>query len=165
MNRRADQCQQQSRCEVNDERGEQRAWGSSVNFYLAHSFLPLSLSLSRSMLGNSTRRRKNTNTINRFQSVTTFVDCAVHTFTSRANEIQAAVTVADRRTSLPAYVWAARRRCLAGRVAAFDALEVQSKCAGGLWSIEDAAFGSFNVSWRYGSTSNTVQFMIEGELM
>ncbi|CAM4960305.1 unnamed protein product [Rotaria socialis] len=41
--------------------------------------------------------------------------------------------------------------------------KVQSQCSGRIWTIQDITIGSFTISWRYNNTSNTVQFVIQGQ--
>ncbi|CAF3615931.1 unnamed protein product [Rotaria socialis] len=41
--------------------------------------------------------------------------------------------------------------------------QVQSQCSGRIWTIQDITIGSFTISWRYNNTSNTVQFVIQGQ--
>ncbi|CAM4987267.1 unnamed protein product, partial [Rotaria socialis] len=41
--------------------------------------------------------------------------------------------------------------------------QIQSQCSGRIWTIQDITIGSFTISWRYNNTSNTVQFVIQGQ--
>ncbi|CAF3778690.1 unnamed protein product [Adineta steineri] len=41
--------------------------------------------------------------------------------------------------------------------------QVQSQCSGGIWPIQNTTIGSFTISWKYNITSNTVQFIIQGQ--
>ncbi|CAF3348466.1 unnamed protein product [Rotaria socialis] len=45
----------------------------------------------------------------------------------------------------------------------FRTIEIQSQCSGRIWTIQDITIGSFTISWRYNNTSNTVQFVIQGQ--
>ncbi len=43
-------------------------------------------------------------------------------------------------------------------------IAIQGQCSGGYWPIQDASIGSFTVFWRYNMASNTVQFIIQGNV-
>ncbi|CAF5067079.1 unnamed protein product, partial [Rotaria magnacalcarata] len=47
----------------------------------------------------------------------------------------------------------------------FRTLEVESRCSGGLWAIQNITIGSFTIAWRYNDIAKTVQFIVEGQVV
>ncbi|CAF3727659.1 unnamed protein product [Rotaria sordida] len=41
--------------------------------------------------------------------------------------------------------------------------QVESQCSGGIWTIQDLTIGLFIIAWKYDISSNTVQFIIQGQ--